>query len=428
MKRFASFFDNYLYYFLLALVLIMPLHAFLAISIGHLVGHQAVWQAWKEVGMVVAAIAAWSIFFTNKEVKKRVAQQPAAWTAKAFIIVALAVTVISHSVGLYNVLLGVKTTLGFLVLFVAVQAATFTPKRWNTLIKALLLISSIVGVFAVAQVYLLPVDFLVRFGYGAATVPAFHLVDPAVTAVRIIATFSGPNQLGSFMIIPLVLSVWLITRKKWLAIIPFVLSSFALVNSYSRSAWIGAVVALLVALAIRLQGWWRLSLVGVLVLLVAGGMMLGTLSQDRLSNARFYLHHGKVADGQVLGSDSNRLDSASRGVAQIVEQPIGHGLGTAGPASQGTNQPIITENSYLQVGIETGIIGLLLFVATIVLSIVALFKQRLAVDEASPLIAILLGLCVSNLFLHTWADSATALVLWGLVGYCLTAPTKRSKA
>lgn len=428
MKRLAQLFDNYLYYFLLALVLIMPLHAFLAISIGHIIGHQAVLQAWKEVGMVFAAIAAWSIFFTNKEVKKRVAQQPAAWTAKAFIVVALIVTAISHSVGLYNVLLGVKTTLGFLVLFVAVQAARFTPKRWNTLIKALLIISSVVGIFAIAQVYLLPVDFLVRFGYGAATVPAFHLVDPAVTAVRIIATFSGPNQLGSFMIIPLVISAWLITRKKWLAIIPFVLSSFALVNSYSRSAWVGAGVALLMALAIRLQGYWRLALVGIMALLVIGGISLNAMSQDRLSKVRFYVHHGKVADGQVLGSDSNRLESAARGVDQVIQEPLGYGLGTAGPASQGASQSIITENTYLQVGIETGVVGLLLFIATIVLSIVALFKQRLAVDEASPLIAILLGLSVSNLFLHTWADSATALVLWGLVGYCLAAQPKRSKA
>lgn len=428
MKRFAVIFDKYLFYFLLALVIIMPLHAFLAISLGRITGHQAILQSWKEVGLVFAAIAAWSIFFTNKEIKQRVARQPAAWTAKAFIAVALIVTLITHSVGFYDTLLGVKTTLAFLVLFVAVQATAFTKERWNTLIKALLIVSSAVGVFAIAQVYLLPADFLVRFGYGAATVLPFHLVDPAVTSIRIIGTFSGPNQLGSFMVIPFIISLWLILRKQWLAIIPFVLTGFALFNSYSRSAWIGAVIAAFIIVFIRLKGWWKLTLLAPLAVLAITVNILSGPVKAMTTDLTFYVFHGQFVDGHTNGSDSHRLTNAQAGLVKIQEKPTGYGLGTAGPASKNTAAPVITENSYLQIGIETGIIGLLLFVATVALTLVALGKRFGVVDEAAALLAIIAGLSVTNLFLHTWADSATALVLWGLAGYCLAMPVKERKS
>ena len=428
MKRFAKLFDTYLFYFLLALVIIMPLHAFLAISIGRIVGHQAILQAWKEAGLVLAVIAAWSIFFTNKEIKQRVARQPAAWTAKAFILVALIVTMITHSVGVFDTFLGIKTTLAFLVLFVAVQATKFTPQRWSTLIKALLAISSAVGLFAIAQVYLLPADFLARFGYGAATVLPFHLVDPAVASIRIIATFSGPNQLGSFMVIPLVISLWLALRKQWLAFIPFLLTGFALFHSYSRSAWIGAAIAIFIVFLIRLQGWWKLTLLApIAALTIAVGVLSGPV-KAMTTDLTFYVFHGQFVDGHTNGSDSYRLKNAEAGITKITKQPLGYGLGTAGPASKNTAHPIITENSYLQIGIETGVVGLILFVATVTLTLIALAKRFGVVDEAAALFAILIGLSITNLFLHTWADSATALVLWGLAGYNLAAPLKEKKS
>lgn len=420
----APLLDKYLYYFLLALVIVMPLHAFLTISLGNITGQQAVFQAWKEVGLLVAVIAAWCIFFTNKEVKQRVAEQPAAWAAKIFVVISLIITALAQSADVFSVFLGIKTTLAYLVLFVVVQAATFTPQRWTTLIRALLAMSSAVGLFAVAQVYLLPADWLARFGYGAATVIPFHLVDPAVASIRIIATFSGPNQLGSFMIIPLLISIWLVMRKKWIALIPASLSGFALFHSYSRSAWIGALIGVFILLLIRLRGWWKLSLLAPLIFIAVAAVSLNSSVKTMTSNLEFYIFHGQFMNGTVNGSDASRLDNAQAGVIKIQQQPLGYGLGTAGPASKNSAQPIITENSYLQIGIETGVVGLLMFIATVILTIYALWERRRLIDETTPLFAALIGLSATNMFLHTWADSATALVLWGLVGYCLAAPIR----
>lgn len=426
MKRLTTFFDSYLYYFLLAIVIIMPLHAFLVISLGQITGHQAIWQAWKEVGLVMGGIAAAGLIITKQKTRQHIMRQPAVWSAGTFILTALVVSLMTRSVGLQSFLLGAKTTLAFLVFFIVAQTITFTKERWLTLIKALLVVSSAIGMFAIAQVYLLPADWLVRFGYGAATVLPFHLVDPAVASIRIIATFSGPNQLGSFMIIPLTLSLWLVLRKKWLAIIPFVLTGFALFHSYSRSAWIGAVIAIFVTLFIRLRGWWKLSLLApALAMFIAANILSGPV-HAMTTNLTFYVYHGQFVDGHTNGSDSNRIKNAQYGLQKIQAKPLGYGLGTAGPASKNTAQPVITENSYLQIGIESGVAGLLLFGLTLILVLLALFRQFGLVDESAALFATLIGLSATNLFLHTWADSATALVLWGLIGFSLAAKRERN--
>jgi len=431
MKRLVSslspIFDTYLYYFLLTLVLIMPLHAFLSISLGQITDNQAAWQAWKEVGLVLGTIAAAGLFVAQKKTRDSLVSQPAVWSATAFGIVAIVVSLANRAVGIQSFLLGAKTTLAFLVLFIAVQTISFTSERWNSLIKTLLFISSAVGAFAVAQVYLLPPDFLARFGYNTTTVIPFHLVDPAVDSIRVIATFSGPNQLGSFMIIPFILSLWFVLRKTWLALIPLGLTGFALFHSFSRSAWIGAVIAIFITLLIRLRGWWKLTLIAPLVAMAIVANILSGPVRSMSTDLTFYVFHGQFVDGRSNGSDSNRIANAQYGVTKIQDQPLGYGLGTAGPASKNNATPVITENSYLQIGIESGVIGLLLFGLTLLLTMIALIKRFNVVDEAKPLLAILLGLSASNLFLHTWSDSATALVLWGLMGYCLTASHARGK-
>lgn len=417
MKRLASWSDTYLYGFMLALVLVMPLHAFIVVSLGHLVGHQSLWQVWKEAGLVAATLAAGLIVLSDAQKRRYVLLQPTFWLVVSFTLYALAVSAIYQPVSLYHFLLGAKTTLGFLILFVVMQATRFSPARWQSLLKALLGISTAIGIFTIAQVYFLPADFLTRFGYGASTIPPFHLVDPALSTIRVIATLSGPNQLGSFMIIPLVLSFWLVLRKRWIAILPLLLSAFALWHSYSRSAWIGAAAGLFVVLIFRLKGAWRLVPLVIFALALISAQQIRTQTSGRTGNLRYYVYHGEIVDGKPNGSDQQRLSSAERGVLEIKQQPQGHGLGTAGPASQNTAVAIITENTYLQIGIEAGIPGLLVFIAIVVAVIVGLLRRQPLIDEAPALAAILIGLSLTNLFLHTWSDSATALVFWGLAGY-----------
>jgi O-antigen ligase len=98
-----------------------------------------------------------------------------------------------------------------------------------------------------------------------------------------------------------------------------------------------------------------------------------------------------------------------------MSNPIGHGLGSAGPASFKASQPVIPENWYLQIAYEVGILGLLLYILAFAGLLGDFIRNRNLALPAS-LFALTCGILVSNLFLHTWADSTLVLIVFTLYG------------
>src|SRR5690606_20156455 len=115
----------------------------------------------------------------------------------------------------------------------------------------------------------------------------------------------------------------------------------------------------------------------------------------------------------------------------VVEQPLGYGPGTAGLASirndeQGT---ILNENYYLQIAHETGVVGLVLFLAIVVWVLVLLIKTYNRDDNliALALVSALAGLMFTNLLVHIWSNEAVAYIFWGLAGlYTIKPSTKKT--
>src|SRR6185437_15347018 len=93
-----------------------------------------------------------------------------------------------------------------------------------------------------------------------------------------------------------------------------------------------------------------------------------------------------------------------QGVHDIIHQPFGRGPGSAGPAIVYNNgQPRIAENYYVQIGQETGWVGLILF-----LLINAGVGYLLWVRRRDPLAVMLygslIGISFINLLSHAWTD------------------------
>ena len=113
----------------------------------------------------------------------------------------------------------------------------------------------------------------------------------------------------------------------------------------------------------------------------------------------------------------------------MLAHPLGQGLGSAGPASYRTGFPIIPESWYLQVGIEFGFIGLLLFLSSMVymakklLTGQSISSQGIQDNECAmqrlAALAGFLGVLTIAFFLHTLEDSAVSLTLFGLLGLLL---------
>jgi len=401
---------------LLILVALMPVHALMVHALGTLFGHESIFAAWKEVWLLILAVLTGFIIWKQPERRTRL-NQPAVSILLGFVILALIVTTVTgpaQSVALF----GLKTDLEFLL--AALIALIAADRHFGLRLGLTLLFSTIiVVVFALLQATILPKELLSHIGYGFApgqTAPYETVLVGNHLAYRFGSTLGGPNQLGTFLILPLLLSLlWGRANHRWWLLSAAILP--ALFISYSRGAWLGAVAALVAAALVLTRGTQRRTL----AILTAGAVLsLGLLaafgpSGNLLSN---YLHH-PAASPSAQNSDSQHLSSLQSGLTAVISAPLGHGLGTAGPATFHAGEINIIEDNYLQIGYETGLLGLGLFLAFIVLVLIRLLRQHdyFSLSAAGAII----GISVTALVLPAWTDSSTALTVWTLAGAALGA-------
>ena len=399
---------------LIALVLLMPFHAFMSVWAGSVLGHQTLIQSWKEVLAITLTVFSVVLVVKNPKLLERF-KQPLFYAVGAFIAVALIVTLIARP-NLTAAIFGIKTDIEFLILFCV--AFLVTNKNLLTrLSKTTLVTAAIVAGIGISLSYLLAPDFLKFFGYGPDTILPYRLIGPEAFGIRTPSTLGGPNQFGAFLILPLCMSVAMMIKRWrwWQAPLTLVLIG-GIAASYSRSAWLGAAIGILVILlALVKSKRILLGTVIALIILVTSAAYF-SFNTIKNSNLSFYLlHESNVAE---FSSNSTAQHEAAFSVAitSLVEHPWGSGLGSSGPASFRGGLANIPENYYLQLAMETGIIGLLAF-----LSIIVILGRQLYLDRNKSIIALalfggLIGLSVENLFLHGWADSSTAFVFWILAG------------
>jgi hypothetical protein len=405
---------RWLKYGLLALLIGMPFHAFFSVWFGHLIGHETLIQSWKEV--VTVALVVLAVVVANRYPERLTRlMRPMNYWALAFILTSLVVTAIMRP-SLTGIIFGLKIDIEFLVLFFIAQlVADDGMIRLAT--KLLLVTTAVVSVFGAAQAFLLPHDFLTNFGYGPQTVAPFLRVDPASPAIRILSTLGGPNQLGAYLIMPICLVIALLIRKiKWWHFLLLAAMLITLEHSYSRSAWIGAVAAVFVTIALILpkRHVAYFSVITVLLAVVLIQVSIGYINRGG-GGLQYILFHVRASSQSIAGSDAQHVSAQVAGLKAALAHPLGEGLGTSGPASKYTPTSNITEDYYLQLAIETGIAGMLAFV--VFLGVVAYNLFSLRPDPmAVALCGGLVGISVVNFLLHGWADSSLAFVYWILAG------------
>lgn len=129
----------------------------------------------------------------------------------------------------------------------------------------------------------------------------------------------------------------------------------------------------------------------------------------------------------IEGSDPSTVAHVARtsnGWDQLLAHPLGLGLAT-GPTASGriaSDARVLSENAYLQVGLEVGVIGMVLFLAFVLAVVVAAARRgRTIRDSILPgaIAAAGAGLVVGGMFLHVWTNFATAWTFWGLAGLAL---------
>jgi hypothetical protein len=191
--------------------------------------------------------------------------------------------------------------------------------------------------------------------------------------------------------------------------------------SFSRSAWIGGALSITVLLFLsHLSRKTQKIALGVAagLVIVAASLTLAFHNSHKYEN---FVFHTQKHSAVKTTSNHGHLEAIRMGISDLWHHPLGDGPGTAGPASFYNHGKVrIAENYFVQIGQETGWLGLLLFLL-INAGVGALLYVRRGDALALSLFASFVGLTFINLLSHAWTDDTLAYVWWGLAGIAMAA-------
>lgn len=408
------------YFFVLALLIYMPLHIFLSQWLSTATGGLDAWKVGKDVILAAAVFISVVFVYAQEGFKNKIFWIFAGVTWSYFLLhmflwqinltgddgPALLATA-------YNCRL-----LGFAILGWAAAILAGRYLSLNKVFKIVIIISSIVCVLGVIQ-YNLPKDFMEHFGYSLdrGVKPNFF-IDDKPDLPRIMSTLRDPNSLGAYLILPLALLAGAWLKRPGLRMLLsglFLLHGLALLLTFSRSAWLGAFVAVLMVAIWHyrtktkqiIKKYWPFLIIGAIILF---GSVFLLRDQYFVQNVIFHSDENT----QLTDSNNLHLDFAQQGIDGIKDEPIGHGPGTAGLVSIQTDEVVLTENYFIQIAYEVGIFGLMLLFAAMFIICRELYGKNGFYAQA--LLASFVGITLCALLLHTWSNEAVAAQWFLLAG------------
>jgi O-antigen ligase len=202
------------------------------------------------------------------------------------------------------------------------------------------------------------------------------------------------------------------------------LASAALLFTFSRSSLIALAAGLVVLAAIRRRWWPLAAAVATVAVSIAWVHVFPSVAPtghwtrqdlvEQRQNARVEAGNPNSPLSTSEPSIHNHLTSLRDGARTVLRHPQGFGLGNAGQTASRTGTPIRAgESNYTEIGVETGILGALLWIAWNVGILAALVR-------AAPAIAAAFGAAlVLAVQTDVIGDPWMGYVLWGLAGLSL---------
>lgn len=411
----------------LLIILIMPFHALITVWGASLIGHYTALRLWKEALLLFCIIGTIFLVSTDHKIRSHTLTRRLVWLILLYAGVNIiwgAIAYSKHDVSAKALGYGLIVNLRFLAFFLITWAATLRMSRlrvhwqWIALWPATIVIA-----FGLFQAFILPKGFLSHFGYGPDTIPPYETINHNEHFVRILSTLRGANPLGAYLLIPISLLtiIWLKIKRVWPYGILLAAAFIVLFFSFSRSAWIGALLSVgtVLLLSLHSRRAQQLALAGSGVLVLLGALTVLVFHHStRFEN---FVLHTQTHSAVKATSNEGHFTAFKQGVSDLWHHPLGEGPGTAGPASFYNNHcpARIAEDYFIQVGQETGWLGLGLFIV-INIGVGYLLWTRREHPLALSLFASLIGLTFINLLSHAWTDDTLAYVWWGLAGIAMS--------
>ena len=427
MNRKLSILDALLVGILLVIFGGVVLHAPLSVGLSTIWPEYELYiKSWKEVLLGLALVLAIVILTLRRRwsiVKTKLIYLIALFAALNLFLIP------TYFTGFEATVAGLFINLRFLLFFVLVYVAIrLYPPAHRLFLVTFIAGALVVTVFAILQVTVLPNDVLKYIGYNESTIVPYLTVDQNLNYIRINSTLRGPNPLGIYAGIALVVVVvaWIRGRRKMTQneqIIAGVIAAgsvVALWASYSRSAALAAAAALAIVLLvvygrrISKQLWITIAVVGI----VLTGSVVALRDTQLVSQV---ILHEDPSEGNDVNSNDGHAESLRDGTRRMIQQPLGAGVGSTGSASLYGDSPLIIENQYLFVAHENGWVGLALFAMIFYYVLMETWKRR-ARWLALAVFATGVGIAIAGLFLPVWVDDTVSIVWWGLAAMVLATP------
>lgn len=419
---------------MIVILALIPFHAFLTVWISSGLGHYTALRLWKEYLLVICLIASIYLFVIDRKLRNQILPNRLFQLIMAYLAIQVIWGLVAynhHDVSKKALAYGLLLNCRYLIFFLITWLLALKSDRLRRLsIKLVVWPAVIVIVFGLLQIFILPRDFLSHFGYNLNTIPAFETINHNFRYIRIESTLRGANPLGAYLIIPLsLISVLLFKGQKSWKKIAFLIGGLIVLGfSFSRSAWIGSVIAIAISVFYSIKSKVlkvRLVYGVICILIILSGFTFALRNNAHVQNI---LWHTQTHSASNTSSDQAHSSALTSGIKNVATEPLGRGPGTAGPASVYNNHPArIAENYYVQIGQETGWLGLGLFLVINVYVGYLLWLKRLNNLELA-LFASFVGIFVVNIFSHAWSDDSLAYLWWGLAGIALASPKAKAKA
>ncbi len=304
---------------------------------------------------------------------------------------------------------GFLTASRFGLVYFAFKLKLLENVKLKTSKKMLALTLGLIVLVGLAQVF--KPDVLNYLGYQSSPVKAISTVD-GTGLVRVQSLTRGPNPLGAFLLIPLGLAIFnykrLIKNKKLLILALGCL--VCLVLTWSRSAWLGLGLILIIKVLSNFKLNKKVLISGSAVLV---GLAITLSVYARTDSFKTIFLHDKPGVGGISSSDDYRRASYKNALNLIAHKPLGLGIADAGPASVRSNSGVnIVENYYLQIFLQTGWLGGMLFLTISLVVVVNLLKNKN--QQALALAASFLALSLVGTIQPVWADISVSVWWWGM--------------
>jgi hypothetical protein len=242
---------------------------------------------------------------------------------------------------------------------------------------------------------------------------------------RLVSVFLSPLASAYLLVVGLLLATVLMRRRaRGLLAALVAVIAVGLLFTFSRSSLL-ALATGLVVLAIAWRRWWPVgAAVATIAISVAWVHVFPDVAPTgkwtardlQLGRANAAKHPNATGNPGSTNEPSIRshLTSLRDGARTVVHHPQGYGLGNAGQTASRTETPIKAgESNYTELGVETGIVGALLWIAWNLAVLAGLLRRAPAVAAA---FAAALVLAVQT---DVIGDPWMAYVLWALAGLAL---------